>query len=36
MNKWKPSGIGGRINLKGGFEIRYIETKMQMRLILKK
>ena len=36
MNKWKPSLIGGRINLKGGFEIRYIETKMQMRLILKK
>lgn len=36
MNKWKPSGIGGRINLKGGIEIRYIETKMQMRLILKK
>lgn len=36
MNKWKPSHIGGRINLKEGFKIRYIETKMQMRLILKK
>lgn len=36
MNKWKPSLIGGRINLKGRFEIKYIETKMQMRLMLKK
>ncbi len=36
INKWKPSLIGGRIKLKGGNEIRFIETKMQMRLILKK
>ena len=36
MNKWKTSLIGGRIKLKGGNEIRFIETKMQMRLILKK